>query len=127
VAIDDLSYKEETQTVLYRMESGPVHAFPNRTRVGKCDFNFIMGQGIPGGAANEQLPQVSISWSDDGGNSWSVPLMRQLGAQADGTIRVNASGLGQTGITGRRWRLDVGDGVYVGFIGSTQSNSVRRN
>jgi hypothetical protein len=53
--------------------------------------------------------------------------MRQLGVQADGLIRVNAAGLGQTGIVGRRWRVDVGDGVYVGFMGSTQSHSIRRN
>ena len=127
VTIDDTNYKEEGQTVIFRMESAPVNAFPNRTRVGSTDLSFVMGQGLPPGAANEQLPQCSISWSDDGGINWSVPLMRQIGQQADGTIRVNAAGLGQTGIVGRRWRVDVGDGVYVGFLGSFQSHSVRRN
>jgi hypothetical protein len=128
VAVDTTTYKEENQTVLFRMESGPVQNFPNRTRVGSSDFNFVMGEGAPGsGSQNEQLPQVSISWSDDGGRTWSVPLMRSLGVLADGSVRVNASGLGQTGVVGRRWRVDVGDGVYVGFIGSTQFTSVRRN
>lgn len=127
VNVDDTSYKEEGQTMMWRMESGPVQNFPNRIRVGRADFDFMVGQGIPGGLANEQEPRVSISWSDDGGIRWSVPVLRRLGRNAEGVVRVSIVGCGQSGPQGRRWRVEVGDAVYVGFLGSTQSANPRAN
>jgi hypothetical protein len=32
---------------------------------------------------------------------------------------------GVSGPYGRRWRLDISDPVYVGFLGGTQSSEVR--
>ncbi len=117
VMIDDTVFKEENQPVTYRIESGPVQNFPNRTRVGRVDFDFDTGVGIPSGAANEQDPQVRISWSDDDGTTWKVPVIRKLGLGGKSLRRISVVGVGQTGVQGRRWRLEVTDAVYVGFLG----------
>ena len=72
-------------------------------------------------------PSVEISWSDDGGRTWSNPIIRALGRQAETMTRVTLLNTGVTGVQGRRWRLDVSDPVYVGFLGGTQSTEVRRH
>lgn len=125
VSIDDASFFEETDPLVWRMESGPVKDFPNHMRVGRVDFDFDTGVGIPGGIASQQNPQVAISWSDDGGITWGTPVLRQLGAGQRGKVRVSVVGCGQTQASGRRWRIDVQDAVYVGFLGGTMSASPR--
>jgi hypothetical protein len=71
-------------------------------------------------------PVCAISMSKDGGVSWGNPLVRQLGRQAR-SLRVRASvkNMGLTGVQGARWRVDVTDPVYVGFLGATQANDPR--
>jgi hypothetical protein len=108
-----------------RLESGEVANFPNRTRVARADFNFVTGVGVASGTANQQAPQVVISWSDDGGTKWSNPVLRSLGAQAKAGQRVTVLNAGIAGPRGRRWRMDVSDAVYAGFINGTQSADVR--
>ena len=109
-----------------RMESGEVQNFPNRTRVGRADFNWVTGSAIAGGTPNQQNPQVQFSWSDDGGSKWSYPVLRTLGAQAQASQRVTVS---------ERWcfrasRAPLAYGcersrVYAGFINGTQSPDPR--
>jgi hypothetical protein len=73
--------------------------------------------------ANQVLPSVAISLSKDGGNTWGNPLIRQLGQQ-DKSRRPRASvkSMGLSGPMGCRWRLDISDPVYVGFLGGMQSS-----
>jgi hypothetical protein len=71
-------------------------------------------------------PQVAVSISKDGGNSYSNPLLRQLGAQKNiKRARISVKSMGLSGPIGDRWRLDVTDPVYVGFLGGTQSSDPR--
>lgn len=117
----------EVGTVLpLRIESGPVMDFPNRLRVARADFLFTVGVGIATGAdPQETTPKVEISWSDDGGRTWSNPLVRDLGRQSEGNVRITLLNTGVTGPYGRRWRIDVFDPVYVGFMGATMSADPR--
>ena len=120
------SYKEVSDPLLYRVESGPVQQFPNRIQVARADFDFVTGVGIATGSdPNETDPSVAISWSDDGGVKWSVPLIRRLGRQANARQRVTVLNTGLSGPQGRRWRIDVSDPVYVSLIGGEQSADVR--
>jgi hypothetical protein len=73
----------------------------------------------------ETNPEVSISWSDDGGVNWSNPVLRRLGAQGETKARLTLLNTGLSGPQGRRWRLDVSDPVYVGFLGGVQSAEPR--
>ncbi len=123
--IDPTNQQEFGQPVRHRLESGEVANFPNRQRVARADFNWVTGVGIAGGSPNQQAPQVQISWSDDGGVTWSYPVLRILGGQARAGQRVTVLNAGTSGPRGRRWRMDMTDPVYSGFINGTQSTDPR--
>jgi hypothetical protein len=72
----------------------------------------------------ETDPVVEISWSDDGGNTYYAPIQRKLGRQAMTRQLVSLiSCTGRSSWNARRWRLDVADPVYVGFMGAYQNVS----
>jgi len=124
--ITSAAYQVVGEPHRFRIESGPVENFPNRIRVARADFDFVMGVGSATGIDPiETNPEVSISWSDDGGVSWSNPVLRRLGAQGESKTRVTLLNTGLSGPQGRRWRLDVSDPVYVGFLGGVQSAEPR--
>jgi hypothetical protein len=76
--------------------------------------------------SNAQLPVCAIWCSKDGGFTWGNPLVRQIGPLAKAKRqRASVKSLGQSGPMGNRWRVDVTDPVYVGFLGSTQSSDPR--
>lgn len=73
---------------------------------------------------NAVQPKVAISISIDGGMTWGNPLVRELGAQGKTKrTRATAKNLGRSPPLGARYRLDITDEVYVGFLGATQSSS----
>jgi hypothetical protein len=110
-----------------RIESGPVKNFPAGEVVGRADFYFVTGVGNAEGQDPIATdPNVEISWSDDGGITWSNPILRRLGRQAVTSQLVSlVSCTGRTSWMGRRWRLDVSDPVYAGFLFATQSDDPR--
>jgi hypothetical protein len=72
----------------------------------------------------ETDPVVEISWSDDGGQTYSAPMQRKLGRQS--LTRQLVSLIACTGRStwnARRWRLDIADPVYVGFMAAYQNVS----
>lgn len=72
-------------------------------------------------------PTVAVSFSKDGGNRWGNPLIRYLGQQAQTQRpRVSVKNCGLSGPAGFRWRIDVTDPVYVGFLDATQSSDPRQ-
>jgi hypothetical protein len=106
-----------------RIESGPVIKFPAGEKVGRADFWFDTGVGIAGGTDPIQTtPHVEISWSDNGGQDWFAPFVRELGRQGEQTEIVSlVSCTGRSTWLGRRWRIDQADPVTFGFTGATQS------
>jgi len=72
----------------------------------------------------ETNPTVEISWSDDGGQTYSAPLQRKLGRQATTRALISLiSCTGRSSWNGRRWRIDISDPVYVGFLFATQAEN----
>lgn len=110
-----------------RIESGPVINFPAGEVVGRADFYFTTGVGIaPGQDPIATDPSVEISWSDDGGITWSNPVVRKLGKQSLSQQLVSlVSCTGRASWMGRRWRIDISDPVYAGFMFATQSDDPR--
>jgi hypothetical protein len=115
---------DDDHELLFRVESEPVKDFPNRVRVNRADFDFTVGVGDATGADPiETDPSILISWSDDGGVTWSTPWHRKLGRQAESQQRITVLNTGLSGPMGRRWRLDVSDPVHVGLIGGSMDGS----
>jgi hypothetical protein len=110
-----------------RIESGPVPSFAAGTVVGRADFYFVTGVGIATGHDPDQTdPDVEISYSDDGGLTWSNPILRKLGRQSESKQLISlVSCTGRTGWQGRRWRLDISSGVYAGLLYGTMSDDPR--
>jgi hypothetical protein len=126
LSVDEMNHTEDGDPLLYRLESGPVAKFPNRTIVPRADFNFATGTGIATGPDPiATQPRVRISWSDNGGVLWSNPLHRNLGPQGRAEQRVTVTRTGMAGPMGRRWRLDVTDPVHVGLMGGDQATTLR--
>jgi hypothetical protein len=126
--IDLTNQQEFGQPVRMRIISGPVTDFPNRLRIARGDFNFVPGVGIVSGLNPTQTnPKVEISISNDGGVTWSNPLLRALGTQANGLQRVWVTNMGQSSAQGDRWRLDISDPVYSAFMNASQSSDPRSN
>lgn len=121
LAINPLRYSEDGQPIRYRLESGPVSSFPSRSRPSEVYFNLSTGVGIaPGLNPIETDPVMLISWSDDGGVSWTNPVTRKIGAQGVAETTVSVVRTGMTGRQGRKWRIDITDPVYVGVMGGQQ-------
>ena len=204
--IDDQNYTEVGMPQLFRLESGPVAAFPAALRIARADFLFDMGVGqavgnftmtvtgtaadgngvvrltvndtsqantndtvmvsgvggtteangtwmitvidathinligsvwvnayLAGGIAVDLTappeavsPQCAVSWSLDGGLNFGNPLLRALGPQGRAKrARASVKNLGISSPMGNRYRLDVTDPVYTGFLMGTCSNDPR--
>jgi hypothetical protein len=74
----------------------------------------------------ETDPVVEISWTDDGGQTYYAPIIRKLGRQEQQRQLVSLiSCTGRSSWNGRRWRLDISDPVYVGFMAAYQQISAK--
>jgi hypothetical protein len=122
--INELAFDEFGSPLVFQIESGPVQHFPNRTKVARADFNFATGVGIATGLDPIATdPSVGISWSNDGGITWSNEFTRKLGRQAEAS-RATMLRSGTTGVQGRRWRLKISDPVYGSLLGATQDTNL---
>lgn len=120
------AFDEVGSPLRWRLQSGPVPDFPYGSPVGRADFYFVTGVGQADGSDPDQTdPTVEISWSDDG-LTWSIPAPRKLGRQSEtGALISLISETGRTSWMGRRWRMDISDAVYAGFLFATQSDDPR--
>jgi hypothetical protein len=117
------SYRDVDDPLRFLCESAPVDKFPANQHVARVDLDMAKGVGVATGLdPNETDPTVWISWSDDGGRTWSTPLGRKLGRQGYSNHEIFAVDLGMTKSVGRRWRVVVTDPVYVGLMGGEQSD-----
>lgn len=106
--------------------SAPVEKFPNRVRVASAYFDFAVGVGEASGTDPIATdPTVEISWSDDGGQTFSTPRQRKLGRQSRGLTRIRVNQCGQTGSQGRIWKVTMSDPVHFGLMGGQMSAELR--
>lgn len=106
--------------------SAPVQHFPNRIRVASMWFNFTVGVGDAEGEDPIATdPTVEISWSDDGGQTFSTPRQVKLGRQAVGNTRVRVNQCGMTGSQGRIVKVAFSDPVHFGLTGGEMVAELR--
>ena len=124
--ISATTYTEGADPLVYEVQSAPGAAFPARIAFPRADFDFVVGVGVEAGTAPIQTdPQVSISWSDDGGGVWSTPLLRDLGGEGERRTRISLFRTGLSGPIGRQWKVVVSDPVYVGLIAGAMAAQAR--
>jgi hypothetical protein len=112
--IDPDAFTEFSDPLIWTVESAPGSVFPGRVSIPRADFDFEVGIGSVTGTEPIQTdPQVNISWSDNGGATFSSPVRRSLGRQAKWQTLVNVNRTGMAGSKGRLWRLEVSDPVRV--------------
>lgn len=100
------AYDEAGEHLIWRARTAPMHAYPNQISCDELFLDFVLGTGLNSSDAHENNPQVGLRWSDDGGQSWSNQLFRNLGAIGVRTGRVSFQGLGTTQSTGRIWEVE---------------------
>src|SRR5215471_4209609 len=114
------------QDIMFDLWSGPVTGFPNRLRVSQVTLDMARGVGVAIGPDPIQTdPKVYISWSDDAGTTWSVPIQRKLGRQATNLFPVRVNRVGQTKDQGWRFRVQVFDPVQVELTGGKMASELR--
>ncbi|MDX3926740.1 MAG: hypothetical protein QHC90_13175 [Shinella sp.] len=115
--LDPDAAKEGSEPLVMSVVSQPASGFPNRIAIPRADFDFIAGQGkVSGDEPIDTDPVVLISWSDNGGASFGVPVQRSLGRMARWANRVTVNRTGMTGPYGRVWKIDVSDPVFVSLL-----------
>lgn len=124
--VSSTAWTEYGEHLIWEVESAPGAAFPKRLAVNRADFHFVPGVGsVTGIDPIETDPQVAISWTDNGGETWSSPLLRDLGRQGRYNEVVSVTRTGQTGQRGRRWKLTVSDPAYVSLLGGDMQAEAR--
>lgn len=118
-AISEDAFEESGDPLVFTVESAPSSAFPGRIAIPRMDFDMEVGVGLVSGENTETDPIVRISWSDNGGATFSSPVERALGRimRTNTTVSVNRTGM--AGPKGRIVRLEVSDPVRVGLYGGT--------
>lgn len=126
--VDPSNHQDVTSPMRFRMESGPVANFPNRTAIARADFNFVTGVGVSAATTQTgRAPQVGLSISRNGGVNWDNPRLRALGEAANSRRRVYGMNWGLSSSQGARWRIDIADEIYAAFMGGTMSADPRAN
>ncbi len=124
--ITNTSALEIDEPMICEVQSTPVQKFPARIRVATAYFDFAVGVGEASGVDPIATdPTVEISWSDDGGQTFSTPRQRKLGRQSRGLSRVRVNQCGQTGSQGRIWKVTMSDPVHFGLMGGVMSSELR--
>jgi hypothetical protein len=122
VEISSAAQTEVGAPLVCEVWSAPVHKFPQRLRVARADFDFSTGIGDAEGIdPNETAPRVEISYSDDGGNTFSLPRLRNRGRQGRFLERVTVFLQGQTGAQGRVYKIRMSDPRPFGLMAGDMS------
>lgn len=117
-----VNHEGESSPLVATIITPSVKAFPNRIRVARADFDLV----VPAVTADTTAPTVDISWSDDGGATFSNPVTRSLGTStSDTTRRITVLNTGYSKPIGRRWKLECSDDVNFALLGGDMSAEVR--
>jgi hypothetical protein len=126
VEITNTSHEETGDPIRCDVWSTPVHKFPQRVRVASMWFDFAVGVGeATGEDPTATDPSCEIDWSDDGGQTFSIPRVRKIGRQSIGKARVRINQCGITGSQGRIIRVRFSDPVHFGLMGGEMVSEVR--
>jgi hypothetical protein len=114
--VDATNQQEDQDPLIWEVRSTQAHRFPKRMKIKDVAFDFEPGVGIDAGTDQQADPQVSISWSDDGGRTFGQAVLRRLGSEGE-IVTAKITNAGLCGTRGRQWRLQISDPVPVALHG----------
>lgn len=109
-----MSFETQTEAGNHLVRSiltPPVHAFPYRLQFNGLFIDAATGVGINSTDSHASDPQLMISWSDDGGYSFSTERTRALGTTAEYKRIPPVYRLGRTGQKGRIFKFSISSPV----------------
>ena len=116
--IDSSSQTDDGLQIPMTIQSGPIKNFPYRSRVDAVFLDFTTGEAPLGGTQDAVNPTVSVSWSKDGGETWSNDIsVRSLGKQGQYSQQVRVNRLGLSSHNGMIVRFMTSSPVYRTFRG----------
>ncbi len=113
-ALDPASYTEAGQPIERVRVTSPIAAEDKRLIHSRLCVDFESGVGTGSGQGED--PQAMLSWSDDGGRTWSNEYTAAMGRQGEYRTRAEWRRLGQS--RARVYRLRITDPVRVSILGA---------
>ncbi len=114
------AYDDEAGTDLVcTTQTPPVHAWPDGLIFDALHLDVIPGAGLNSTATEDQDPAMLISWSNDGGQSWSAERSVKVGKQGQTQTRVKTTRLGMTRRNARTFRFRMSAKVSRGIMGAS--------
>lgn len=112
--LDPAVYTEAGQPI-ERVRTTPAIAVEDKRLIhARVSVDFETGVGALAGQGND--PQALLSWSDDGGRTWSNEYPASMGRQGEYRTRAEWRRLGQS--RARVYRLRITDPVRVAILGA---------
>ncbi len=114
--LDSNTYTEDSGTMIWGVDSPPMHMFPNGGIVDAVHFDLATGYGTLSGQGSD--PKLMLQTSIDGGNSFGNYRELELGVTGRYATRVTARRLGRFGPKGIVFRLRISDPVARALVGT---------
>ncbi len=112
--LDSDTYTEDGGTMVWGVDSPPLHAFPNGGVVNAVHFDMATGYGTLTGQGVD--PKVMLSVSKDGGATFQQYREVSIGARGAHQTRVTFRRLGKFGVKGIVFRLRISDPVARALV-----------
>lgn len=108
------TYTEFGATMVWGVDSPPMHAFPNGGIIDALHLDVVTGYGTLTGQGSD--PKVMLQVSKDGGATFGQYRELELGVRGAYTTRVTARRLGKFGPRGAVFRIRISDPVVRSLV-----------
>lgn len=112
--LDPTKYTEDGATIRRERIMGAVHRDGLQIECSRFELEFVRGQGLTTGQGSD--PQAMMSYSVDGGRTWSSELWRSMGKLGEYRRRAEWYRLGQS--EDYRFRVVVTDPIEATIVGA---------
>lgn len=108
---------EAGESIIMTVQTPAVHAYPSRLKFHALYVDAIPGSGLNTADTHNSDPKLMVSYSDDGGHTFSTERHLSLGVQGQRRTRTVTRRLGQCGEDGRMFKLSTSADVCKGVMG----------
>lgn len=109
------TYTEAANHLVWKLQSAPMHAYPNRAIHDRLFLDTIPGTGLNSTDTHLSAPQVMVRYSDTGTKTWSNERQAATGAIGEFDKRVTFNRLGETKEDGRIYEVAMSAAVIRGL------------